>query len=67
MSSVRFDIQPGREGVVDFRSGQESVVYRAKNGHLTVVIIYFFPRNDLSVRKKKKKHQSNAPFIQRPL
>ncbi|XP_051906936.1 unconventional myosin-Ih [Hippocampus zosterae] len=34
--SVRFDIQPGREGVVDFRSGQESVVYRAKNGHLTV-------------------------------
>uniref|UniRef100_A0A3Q2XBR0 Myosin IH n=1 Tax=Hippocampus comes TaxID=109280 RepID=A0A3Q2XBR0_HIPCM len=40
--SVRFDIQPGREGVVDFRSGQESVVYRAKNGHLTVVIIYLF-------------------------
>ncbi|KAM9841673.1 unconventional myosin-Ih [Aulostomus maculatus] len=34
--SVRFDIQPGREGFVDFRSGQESMVYRAKNGHLTV-------------------------------
>ncbi|XP_054612452.1 unconventional myosin-Ih [Dunckerocampus dactyliophorus] len=34
--SVRFDIQPGREGFVDFRSGHESVVYRAKNGHLTV-------------------------------
>nr|XP_057907125.1 unconventional myosin-Ih isoform X2 [Doryrhamphus excisus] len=34
--SVRFDIQPGREGFVDFRSGHASVVYRAKNGHLTV-------------------------------
>ncbi|XP_061888070.1 unconventional myosin-Ih-like [Entelurus aequoreus] len=34
--SVRFDIQPGREGFVDFRSGHESAVYRAKNGHLTV-------------------------------
>ncbi|XP_053711307.1 unconventional myosin-Ih isoform X1 [Synchiropus splendidus] len=34
--SARFDIEPGREGFVDFKSGQESVVYRAKNGHLTV-------------------------------
>uniref|UniRef100_A0A665TZH4 Myosin IHb n=1 Tax=Echeneis naucrates TaxID=173247 RepID=A0A665TZH4_ECHNA len=33
---VRFDIQPGREGFVDFKSGQESMVYRAKNGHLMV-------------------------------
>uniref|UniRef100_A0A8D0CZF0 Unconventional myosin-Ih-like n=1 Tax=Sander lucioperca TaxID=283035 RepID=A0A8D0CZF0_SANLU len=28
---------PGREGFVDFKSGQESMVYRAKNGHLMVV------------------------------
>ena len=35
--SVRFDIQPGREGFVDFKSGQEFMVYRAKNGHLMVV------------------------------
>ncbi|XP_028830567.1 unconventional myosin-Ih isoform X3 [Denticeps clupeoides] len=34
--SVRFDIQPGREGFVDFKSGSESMVYRAKNGHLMV-------------------------------
>ncbi|XP_034048417.1 LOW QUALITY PROTEIN: unconventional myosin-Ih [Thalassophryne amazonica] len=34
--SVRFDIQPGREGFVDFKNGQESMVYRAKNGHLMV-------------------------------
>ncbi|XP_020780772.2 unconventional myosin-Ih [Boleophthalmus pectinirostris] len=34
--SVRFDIHPGREGFVDFKSGQESMVYRAKNGHLMV-------------------------------
>uniref|UniRef100_A0A3B5APN7 Unconventional myosin-Ih-like n=1 Tax=Stegastes partitus TaxID=144197 RepID=A0A3B5APN7_9TELE len=39
--SVRFDIQPGREGFVDFKSGQESMVYRAKNGHLTVVSLEF--------------------------
>lgn len=34
--SVRFDIHPGREGFVEFKSGQESMVYRAKNGHLMV-------------------------------
>uniref|UniRef100_A0A668AES6 Myosin IHb n=1 Tax=Myripristis murdjan TaxID=586833 RepID=A0A668AES6_9TELE len=39
--SVRFDIQPGREGFVDFKSGQESMVYRAKNGHLMVVSMEF--------------------------
>uniref|UniRef100_A0AAQ5ZH21 Myosin IHb n=1 Tax=Amphiprion ocellaris TaxID=80972 RepID=A0AAQ5ZH21_AMPOC len=39
--SVRFDIQPGREGFVDFKSGQESMVYRAKNGHLMVVSLPF--------------------------
>uniref|UniRef100_A0AAX7UTV7 Myosin IHb n=1 Tax=Astatotilapia calliptera TaxID=8154 RepID=A0AAX7UTV7_ASTCA len=37
VNNVRFDIQPGREGFVDFKSGQESMVYRAKNGHLMVV------------------------------
>ncbi|XP_041916381.1 unconventional myosin-Ih isoform X2 [Alosa sapidissima] len=37
--SVRFDIHPGREGFVDFKSGSESMVYRAKNGHLMVVSI----------------------------
>ncbi|KAL6463639.1 hypothetical protein MHYP_G00280300 [Metynnis hypsauchen] len=35
--SVRFDIQLGREGVIDFKSSSESMVYRAKNGHLMVV------------------------------
>ncbi|XP_076867394.1 unconventional myosin-Ih [Brachyhypopomus gauderio] len=34
--SVKFDIQPGREGVVDFKSSSEFMVYRAKNGHLMV-------------------------------
>uniref|UniRef100_A0A8B9KN62 Myosin IHb n=1 Tax=Astyanax mexicanus TaxID=7994 RepID=A0A8B9KN62_ASTMX len=38
--SVRFDIQPGREGVIDFKSSSESMVYRAKNGHLIVVSQY---------------------------
>lgn len=40
--SVRYDIRPGREGFVDFKSGQESMVYRAKNGHLMVVSVEFF-------------------------
>jgi len=35
--SVRFDIQPGKEGFVDFKSSSECMVYRAKNGHLMVV------------------------------
>jgi len=34
---VRFDIQPGKEGFVDFKSSSECMVYRAKNGHLMVV------------------------------
>uniref|UniRef100_A0A671QK17 Unconventional myosin-Ih-like n=1 Tax=Sinocyclocheilus anshuiensis TaxID=1608454 RepID=A0A671QK17_9TELE len=42
--SVRFDIQPGKEGFVDFKSSSESMVYRAKNGHLMVVS----PHNDKS-------------------
>uniref|UniRef100_A0A8D0CG60 Myosin IHb n=1 Tax=Scleropages formosus TaxID=113540 RepID=A0A8D0CG60_SCLFO len=36
---IRFDIHPGKEGFVDFRSGQETMVYRAKNGHLMVVSV----------------------------
>ncbi|XP_036382610.1 unconventional myosin-Ih [Megalops cyprinoides] len=35
--SIKFNIQPGKEGFVDFSSGQEPAVYKAKNGHLMVV------------------------------
>ncbi|KAJ8286075.1 hypothetical protein GJAV_G00034270 [Gymnothorax javanicus] len=35
--SIKFDIQPGKEGFVDFSSGQEPMIYKAKNGHLMVV------------------------------
>ncbi len=45
--SVRFDIQPGREGFVDFKSGQESMVYRAKNGHLMVVSVEIIKESSL--------------------
>ncbi|KAG7272857.1 LOW QUALITY PROTEIN: hypothetical protein CRUP_029297 [Coryphaenoides rupestris] len=34
--SVRFDIQPGREGFIEFKSGQEAMIYRSKNGRLMV-------------------------------
>uniref|UniRef100_A0A4W3J821 Myosin IH n=1 Tax=Callorhinchus milii TaxID=7868 RepID=A0A4W3J821_CALMI len=35
--SLKFTIKPGREGTVDFTSGQESQVFKGKNGHLMVV------------------------------
>uniref|UniRef100_A0A672LUM7 Unconventional myosin-Ih-like n=1 Tax=Sinocyclocheilus grahami TaxID=75366 RepID=A0A672LUM7_SINGR len=36
-SMIVFDIQPGKEGFVDFKSSSEAMVYRTKNGHLMVV------------------------------
>ncbi|XP_006004623.1 unconventional myosin-Ih [Latimeria chalumnae] len=35
--SVKFTFSPGKEGAVDFVSGQESQVFKGKNGHLMVV------------------------------
>ncbi|KAM9811184.1 unconventional myosin-Ih [Neosynchiropus ocellatus] len=35
--SIRIEIQAGKEGAVDFSTGQEPMVYKAKNGHLMVV------------------------------
>ncbi|XP_047237743.1 unconventional myosin-Ih isoform X2 [Girardinichthys multiradiatus] len=35
--SIKFEIQSGRENAVDFSTGQEPMVYKAKNGHLMVV------------------------------
>ncbi|MGH0159934.1 UNVERIFIED_CONTAM: hypothetical protein FKN15_072657 [Acipenser sinensis] len=35
--SMKFTIQPGKEGIIDFSTGQEPMVYKAKNGHLMVV------------------------------
>uniref|UniRef100_G3P3I2 Myosin IH n=1 Tax=Gasterosteus aculeatus aculeatus TaxID=481459 RepID=G3P3I2_GASAC len=35
--SIQFEIQAGKESAVDFSSGQEPTVYKAKNGHLMVV------------------------------
>lgn len=54
---MRFDIQPGREGFVDFKSGQESMVYRAKNGHLMVVSVEFI--------KGSRSHNVKWLFVQR--
>uniref|UniRef100_A0A8C7NM96 Myosin IHa n=1 Tax=Oncorhynchus mykiss TaxID=8022 RepID=A0A8C7NM96_ONCMY len=38
--SISFQIQAGKEGIVDFSSGQESMVYKDKNGHLMVVTVF---------------------------
>uniref|UniRef100_A0A674APH1 Myosin IH n=1 Tax=Salmo trutta TaxID=8032 RepID=A0A674APH1_SALTR len=35
--SIKFQMQAGKEGIVEFSSGQESMVYKDKNGHLMVV------------------------------
>ncbi|KAL6466119.1 hypothetical protein MHYP_G00262520 [Metynnis hypsauchen] len=35
--SIKFEIQGGKENFVDFSTGQEPLVYKGKNGHLTVV------------------------------
>ncbi|XP_032372774.1 unconventional myosin-Ih [Etheostoma spectabile] len=35
--SIKFEIQAGKENAVDFSTGQEPMVYKAKNGHLMVV------------------------------
>ncbi|XP_040897937.1 unconventional myosin-Ih [Toxotes jaculatrix] len=35
--SIKIEIQAGKEGAVDFSTGQEPMVYKAKNGHLMVV------------------------------
>ncbi|XP_067377031.1 unconventional myosin-Ih isoform X2 [Channa argus] len=35
--SIKIEIRPGKESTVDFSTGQEPMVYKAKNGHLMVV------------------------------
>ncbi len=39
--SIKFEIQAGKEGGVDFSTGQEPMIYKGKNGHLMVVSDYF--------------------------
>uniref|UniRef100_A0A671SEV2 Myosin IHa n=1 Tax=Sinocyclocheilus anshuiensis TaxID=1608454 RepID=A0A671SEV2_9TELE len=35
--SIKFEIQTGKEGGVDFSTGQEPMIYKGNNGHLMVV------------------------------
>uniref|UniRef100_A0A8C7NMT9 Myosin IHa n=1 Tax=Oncorhynchus mykiss TaxID=8022 RepID=A0A8C7NMT9_ONCMY len=58
ISSISFQIQAGKEGIVDFSSGQESMVYKDKNGHLMVVIPYC----DCFQRKKSNKQFLKQEF-----
>lgn len=37
ISSIKIEIQAGRESAVEFSTGPEPMVYKAKNGHLMVV------------------------------
>lgn len=39
LSSIRFAIARGKEGVIDFTSGSDLRVVKTKNGHLSVVRI----------------------------
>lgn len=36
-SSITFAGGPGRDGIIDFTSGSELLITKAKNGHLAVV------------------------------
>ncbi|XP_061624177.1 unconventional myosin-Ih isoform X3 [Phyllopteryx taeniolatus] len=42
--SIKVEIQAGKESAVEFSTGPEPMVYKAKNGHLTVVATRARPR-----------------------
>lgn len=39
MDSIKFSVAQGKEGIIDFTSGSELLIAKAKNGHLSVVSI----------------------------
>lgn len=39
MDSIKFNVAQGKEGIIDFTSGSELLIAKAKNGHLSVVSI----------------------------
>lgn len=51
LSSIRFAIAKGKEGVIDFTSGSDLRVVKTKNGHLSVVRL----THTLMMRKYKAK------------
>lgn len=39
--SIKFTVGQGKEGIIDFTSGSELLIAKAKNGHLAVVSVKF--------------------------
>lgn len=39
LHSIKFTVGQGKEGIIDFISGSELLIAKAKNGHLTVVSV----------------------------
>lgn len=39
MDSIKFNVAQGKEGIIDFTSGSELLIAKAKDGHLSVVSI----------------------------
>lgn len=37
LSSIKFMVAQGKEGIIDFTAGSQLLVAKAKNGHLSVV------------------------------
>ncbi len=37
MDSIQFNVAQGKEGIIDFTSGSDLLIAKAKNGHLSVV------------------------------
>lgn len=50
LNSIKFDLAQGKEGIIDFTSGSELLVAKAKNGHLSVVNISLSVCLSLSIR-----------------
>lgn len=48
LNSIKFTVCQGREEMIDFTSGSELLIAKAKNGHLSVVrsgIMHYFISN----------------------
>lgn len=71
--SIKIEIQAGKESAVDFSTGQEPMVYKAKNGHLMVVrrgLFFMMKRSVLSAlpsnvpAHKQIQHKSSGLSLQ---
>lgn len=62
-SSITFAGGPGRDGIIDFTSGSELLITKAKNGHLAVVSGTCWPGSKVEpLRIKPSFEYVSVPF-----